>query len=733
MVEVVTSIQTVVLKDSNDTIDQENKTMMNEIHTTSGDNDATLSQSVEQSDVNKQDSRCRRLSWMDLKVKSSPLVICENMPVNDNTIDCKFPVRSQSAVDPFSVCSSDRSLGHDTLQSVTGDSNTTNSPSRESIIKRKSLLSTQSRQSSGDTGASRLRNSAVTNPLSTIQDNDEIDDIITEKKKTHVICWLKSLTIITLLAATVIAAVLSYVIILNSEVQVFEKQYNAAVEKLKETIQHDFRIKLDAAEAFSNMYTSRYGPQDTWPNVTMPNFAEQAKGLLGVSEGIALSFNPIITNETRAGWEAHALESAHLLGNNNHLERFCFNDVCNRIVADGIYRKVDGEVVDDPGYSPGSLYPYHLVPVWQIYPSDDNWRAVMFNLHSELYRQRALDDMIQYQVPTITGLLHLVQHDVMDPSSILFYPVFNNFDPYFRSLVGSISIVFTWADILRSSLPDYIKGLIVVLEKSVTNIENQQTYTYSVSGNVVTLLGDGDYHDTTFDNQKTEVFTNVAAEAENLGIVHNLVTYKLRIYPSKEFKSQYVTQKPLAMTLVVVFIFILTSGIFLLYDYLVGSRQNSLMKFAKQSGRIVNSFFPSSVRDRVFNVEQETLTGQTLCDVEGASDNLEDTTTTNNQKRHSKLMMRKSIQSFLKGSFLKNESIERIDDENDQHEYIQNSPPIADLFHNTTIMFADIVSFTEWSSNHTPEDVFYLLETLFLEFDKAAKRRGVFKLGTIGK
>ena len=47
-------------------------------------------------------------------------------------------------------------------------------------------------------------------------------------------------------------------------------------------------------------------------------------------------------------------------------------------------------------------------------------------------------------------------------------------------------------------------------------------------------------------------------------------------------------------------------------------------------------------------------------------------------------------------------------------------------------MFADIVTFTEWSSKESPENVFYLLETLFLEFDEVAERLGVFKLGTIG-
>jgi class 3 adenylate cyclase len=47
--------------------------------------------------------------------------------------------------------------------------------------------------------------------------------------------------------------------------------------------------------------------------------------------------------------------------------------------------------------------------------------------------------------------------------------------------------------------------------------------------------------------------------------------------------------------------------------------------------------------------------------------------------------------------------------------------PIADLFPNTTIMFADI-----------PTHVFRLLETIFRAFDNLAQRIGVFKVETIG-
>jgi Adenylate and Guanylate cyclase catalytic domain len=46
--------------------------------------------------------------------------------------------------------------------------------------------------------------------------------------------------------------------------------------------------------------------------------------------------------------------------------------------------------------------------------------------------------------------------------------------------------------------------------------------------------------------------------------------------------------------------------------------------------------------------------------------------------------------------------------------------------------FGDIVGFTAWSSARSPSDVFVLLETIYSAFDDIAKRRGVFKVETIG-
>ena len=65
---------------------------------------------------------------------------------------------------------------------------------------------------------------------------------------------------------------------------------------------------------FSAVITSRYG-HAAWPKVTIPDFQEQTAGSLAIANARALSFNPIVAQgEDRLEWEAHAAESAWMLG-----------------------------------------------------------------------------------------------------------------------------------------------------------------------------------------------------------------------------------------------------------------------------------------------------------------------------------------------------------------------------------------------------------------------------------
>ena len=58
--------------------------------------------------------------------------------------------------------------------------------------------------------------------------------------------------------------------------------------------------------------------------------------------------------------------------------------------------------------------------------------------------------------------------------------------------------------------------------------------------------------------------------------------------------------------------------------------------------------------------------------------------------------------------------------------------PIADRYPEASVLFADLVGFTELSAGMAPEDLVTLLNELFTAFDQVAERHGLEKIKTIG-
>ena len=77
-------------------------------------------------------------------------------------------------------------------------------------------------------------------------------------------------------------------------------------------------------------------------------------------------------------------------------------------------------------------------------------------------------------------------------------------------------------------------------------------------------------------------------EYGKLGVVENLITYQLEIYPSLAFYTQYVTNAPAIYTTIVAMTFLSTSGIFLLYDLAVKYKHN-VMEIVSIPGDTVNT------------------------------------------------------------------------------------------------------------------------------------------------
>ena len=262
-------------------------------------------------------------------------------------------------------------------------------------------------------------------------------------------------------------------------------------------------------------------------------------------------------------------------------------------------------------------------------------------------------------------------------------------------VVGIIAASFYWRSYLENILPNGENGLVVVFANACN-----QSFTYQINGHEAQWLGTGDLHDHQFDDMgKTLTFEEIGLITNSsvrtyggLPIDLDYCAYTVSTYPSQFMKDTYHTNEPVFYTMIAVGIFVFTALVFIGYDKLVSMRQKKVMSTAVQSTTIVSSLFPSNVRDRLMegNIDAKPV----------------------NKVTGSMFQPTKSrLRTFLNDG----------DSSNDMK-------PIADLFTDTTVLFADIAGFTAWSSVREPTQVFTLLENIYLAFDSIASRRGVFKV-----
>jgi Adenylate and Guanylate cyclase catalytic domain len=144
-----------------------------------------------------------------------------------------------------------------------------------------------------------------------------------------------------------------------------------------------------------------------------------------------------------------------------------------------------------------------------------------------------------------------------------------------------------------------------------------------------------------------------------------------------------------------------------MYDAFVRRRNAKVLDAAAESNAIISSLFPTNVRGRLFEEAKQKAQ------------------LTRKNKKTGQAAAKSQLKNMITNGNMDTGARSEVDD------LIYAGKPIADLFPETTILFADIAGFTAWSSVREPSQVFILLETLYHAFDEVAKSRRVFKVETV--
>jgi class 3 adenylate cyclase len=261
------------------------------------------------------------------------------------------------------------------------------------------------------------------------------------------------------------------------------------------------------------------------------------------------------------------------------------------------------------------------------------------------------------------------------PHSLVFRAVFRSLQDDTSGVVAAVTVPVALDVPLQKVLPETVNGINVVLRNSCN-----QSFTYLLNGPDASYVGEGDLHDKTYDELGMS-FDLWESNHPDYLTVGNHCLFSLTVYPTMEFQQSHESNTPKIYATVIAGTFLVMIGAFVIYDLIVQRRNQKLVHNAARSNAIVSSLFPKNVRDRVVALrENDTEIG-------------------------------KIISTSNVG---------------------MKSAPIADLHLESTIIFADVVGFTAWSSVREPVQVFTLLETLYGAFDKIAEKRRVFKVETVG-
>jgi hypothetical protein len=203
----------------------------------------------------------------------------------------------------------------------------------------------------------------------------------------------------------------------------------------------------------------------------------------------------------------------------------------------------------------------------------------------------------------------------MEPVSVWYYPIIANLSindiSEFNGVNGMITSAFYWRNLIRDMLPPESKGIILVFSNSCV----KNSFTYQINGPSAIYLGVGDLHNREYDGMtllagSMEDLEYQAEDSRYIGLRADdqVCTYTFQVYPSDEMKESMQTNQGIIFAVSAVAFIVFPFVVFLAYEHRVSRQQKLLMSSAQRSNAIVESLFPSNVRDKLYPHDENGIT-----------------------------------------------------------------------------------------------------------------------------
>jgi hypothetical protein len=520
-----------------------------------------------------------------------------------------------------------------------------------------------------------------------------------------------------------------------------------------------FATRLSVAHTLSATITAlalQQQLQPAWPYVSIPHLEPQTMGLFPTLTGTnRIIFAPLVPSSLRSTFESFARSAPDCATTPGcteiyNVDETRINDATTTNNSDMIFSPV---LQTSPGFQVSQENSFLLVDLFSdaiqgpaLTKLMETKAAVFSNIMEEELTSTGQALLFDSSSTFTTPRSQVLEASTSPgPTTTLLYPILQEFEDQSSqpTVVGSLSMNIGWRPLLEQSLPFGFLGAVMVLEQSCQP-ELQLGFVVRDEAGTVEYTGPVEVTQEELDGEGWEEQVITLPTIYEYGVFDqggkdtgSNCTFRVRLYPDSSYVRTLAESrsdngidgddgsKPILYTAIVAFLFLAMLIVFLTYDWLVERRQSVVINIATKSSAIVENLFPAQVRDRMLQNIAEKAAADKAEDKpsstpgaqsgDGTPNGGPKSTSTTTGGKPAAADTAVSVKQFLTNM------PENFND--------FSSQPIADLFTNTTVLFADIAGFTAWSSQREPPQVFTLLETLYRSFDVIAAKLKVFKVG----
>lgn len=396
---------------------------------------------------------------------------------------------------------------------------------------------------------------------------------------------LRLVFVASLVTAAAICGFVGFRVIRNLELDVGEQTYESVANSALTTAQEISLRKIQGGDIMSTILSYAFPNKEAWPFVALDGYEIIAGKIGEMSSSSSQVVAAIVLPEQREEFENFA---QNIYRANGYPETTGYSDFGFGIWANDNETSPyeDGRVHDVNGTVSPQSNRSILIPLYQHNLLTAN--SIMANLHSIPAQGNALtrilncaDEHASEDTPAppcgfITDFTQLIRRP--GPACMIFKPIYPNNDQ--TVVVGFSGTTMYLDEVLVNIVPDYVKGLYVVFSTDTAS------HTFMMDGGVPILLGEGDLHDTQFDEfARSAILYGVETKATGSA------TYTITLYPSDTLFETFETNSPLIVSLGFVSVICFSIGMFFLYDYFMqfeSHQRKTLLEMKRRFVRFVS-------------------------------------------------------------------------------------------------------------------------------------------------